>query len=143
MVCSLFLLGFSLFFHGVSWFFQRTGFQRTGYPLIFIDGYPSMNIIEFIDGYPLMNIKEFIDGCPSMNINGYPSMIWFPFLWAPSLGHMIPSLGHKYPFAGYKDVGTISRGVPARRKGGKEKNVPFLVNLGFLGFSQKLFFSVF
>jgi len=76
MVCSLFLLGFSLFFHGVSWFFQRTGFQRTGYPLIFIDGYPSMNIIEFIDGYPSMNINEFIDGYPSMNINGYPSMIW-------------------------------------------------------------------
>ena len=35
---------------------QRGGTQRTGYPLIFIDGYPSM---------------IFIDGYPSMNINGY------------------------------------------------------------------------
>ena len=53
-----------MIFHEIE--FQRTGFQRIGYPLIFIDGYPSMDII---DGYPSM---IFIDGYPSMNINGYP-----------------------------------------------------------------------
>jgi len=37
-----------------------------GYPLIFIDVYPSM---IFIDGYPSM---IFIDGYPSMIFNGYP-----------------------------------------------------------------------
>ena len=61
------------FFYGFSWFFQRTGFQRTGDPLIFIDGHPSMNII---DGHPSM---IFIDGYPSMNINGFP-VLWVPFL---------------------------------------------------------------
>jgi len=47
------------------------GAQRKGpkgedgaFPLIFIDGYPSINII---DGSMI-----FIDGYPSMNINGYP-----------------------------------------------------------------------
>ena len=45
---------------------QREGTQRTGYPLIFIDGYPSMNII---DGCPSL---MFIDGCPSMNTDGFP-----------------------------------------------------------------------
>ena len=67
-------------FHCFSSFFQRTEFQRTGYPLIFIDGYPSMNIID-----PSM---IFIDGYPSMNINGYPSMNMVPVfsLWAPSFG---------------------------------------------------------
>ena len=38
-----------------------------GYPLIFIDGYPSMNSLRFIDGYPSMNSMMFIDGYPSMN----------------------------------------------------------------------------
>jgi len=46
-------------FHGTG--FHRIGCQRNGYPLIFIHGDPSMNIIN---------------GYPSMNINGYPSMIW-------------------------------------------------------------------
>jgi len=72
--------GFSLFFYGVLLFFiafllffmvfHETGFQRTGYPLIFINGYPSMNII---------------DGYPSMNINGYP-VLWVPSLWASPFG---------------------------------------------------------
>jgi len=44
--------------HGAG--FQRTGFHRTGYQLIFIDGHPSMIII---DGYPSM---IFVDGYPSM-----------------------------------------------------------------------------
>ena len=66
-------------FHSCSWFFQRTGFQRTGNPSIFIDGHPSL---IFIDGYPSMNslmdtINEFMDG-PSMNM--------VPFLWAPFFG---------------------------------------------------------
>ena len=53
-------------------------------PLIFIDGYPSMNITDgypsmnIIDGYPSMDIIDgnpsmiFIDGYPSMDIDGYP-----------------------------------------------------------------------
>jgi len=41
---------------------QRERTQRTGYPLIFIDGYPS---IIFIDGYPSINMrlkKYLLDG---------------------------------------------------------------------------------
>ena len=69
LVFHCFFHGFSWFCHGFSvvfhcfplfflWFFQRTGFQRTGNPSIFIVGHPSMNI----------------NGFPSMNINGFPSM---------------------------------------------------------------------
>ena len=36
--------------------------------------WPSMN--EFIDGFPLI----FIDGCPSMNTDGFP-VLWNPVLW--------------------------------------------------------------
>ena len=62
----LFFIAFLLFFM----VFHETGFQRTGYPLIFINGYPSMNIS---------------DGYPSMNINGYP-VLWVPSLWASPFG---------------------------------------------------------
>ena len=68
----------SLFFIVFSWFFQRTGFQRTGNPSIFIAGHPSMNsLMEIHHWYSLWTINEFIDG-PSMNV--------VPFLWFPFLG---------------------------------------------------------
>ena len=81
---------FSMVFHGFfivfSRFFQRTGFQRTGNPSVFIVGHRSMNI----------------NGFPSMNINGFPSMnslmvhqcIWSPSFGPLSLGLSLgPSLG--------------------------------------------------
>ena len=70
---SLFFNCFFMFFHGVSSFFQRTGFQRTGNPSIFIVGHPSMNI------------------------NGHPSMNMVPFLWAPFFEPMGPPLGPMGP----------------------------------------------
>jgi len=61
--------GFSLFFYGVLLFFiafllffmvfHETGFQRTGYPLIFINGYPSMNIMMDIHQWISMDIQFF------------------------------------------------------------------------------------
>ena len=54
------------FVYGVSWFFQRTGFQGTGNPSVFIDGHPSL---------------IFIDGPSMITIDG-PSMNMVPFLWA-------------------------------------------------------------
>ena len=57
-----------------SWFFQRTGLQRTGNPSIFIVGHHQW---ISINEYQWISINEFIDG-PSMNM--------VPFLWAPFFG---------------------------------------------------------
>ena len=84
----------SYVFHCFFMVFQRTGFQRTGNPSIFIDGHPSMNINGFpsmnINGFPSMNslmetINESIDG-PSMNMSpffGPLSLAPLGRLWAP------------------------------------------------------------
>ena len=81
--------GFFIVFHGLFMLiFQRTGFQRTGNPSVFIDGHPSM--------ISLMDIHQWIHWwTPSMNSLMVHQWIWSPsfgplssgpFLWALSFG---------------------------------------------------------
>ena len=80
MVFAWFLIVF-------SWFFQRTGFQRTGNPSIFIVGHHQWISMDFhqwisMDFHQWIHwwtINELIDG-PSMNM--------VPFFWAPFFGPM-------------------------------------------------------
>ena len=91
--CFHFFIVFYSFFMVFSWFFQRTGFQRTGNPSIFIVGHPSMEIHQWIS----MDFHQCIHW---WSINEYGPLYLVPFSLGPSLGPMVPPLGpDMFPYA--------------------------------------------
>ena len=85
MVFYDFFMVFLWFLIVLSWFFQRTGFQRTGNPPIFIVGHPSMNLNGNPSMNSLMDIHQWIHW---WTINEYGPLLWGPSL-AP-LGRLWP-----------------------------------------------------
>ena len=99
-------------FHNFQWFFQRTGFQRTGNPSIFIVGHHqwiSMVSHQWIS----MDFHQWIHW---WSINEYG--LFFGFLsLGPSLGSIGPPLGPKGP------VPPIANGGPNLGPSEKKKKV--------------------